>query len=187
MAALPSHAYSICDDLWFARNFYFDRAGHCFGSVLEEEVFDNVNCNTDAPELSLQDKARVLDIQKMENEFGCKLDQTERRDLNVENLQARRSLIDQPIRTGLEIVCVGYTGPRLHIYPDQNFKGKRRGRLKSGDTVAVSQPEQSFEGKFVRFVYRVLRNKRDIELLGWLKASSLQPFFSENSCARLLD
>ena len=183
---LPGYGYSICDDLWFSRNFYFDLAGNCFGSVLEEEVFDNADCRTDAPELSILDKRRVIEIQRMEQDFDCKVDQTVRRELNVENLDARRKLVHQPVRTGLEIVCVGYQGPQIYIYPDQTRKGERLGRLRPDDILSLSHVEKLQDGRLIRFVYRIIRAESEIGILGWIKASSLQPFFTEDTCKRLI-
>ena len=63
-----------CDELWFARNLIFDRAGYCFGSRLGRAVFDNTDCSTTAPKFDARAAENVAALHAAETEYGCTIE-----------------------------------------------------------------------------------------------------------------
>lgn len=117
--ALPAAAAEdgpYCEDLWFARNLIFDRAGYCFGSPLGQALFDNADCTEAAPDLPPDLAARVAQIRALEAEFSCAID-TDRTSLTYEaELNEYRAMIDVPIRGYGESGCIGYRGAPVAVH-----------------------------------------------------------------------
>ncbi|MEM7241608.1 MAG: DUF4453 domain-containing protein [Pseudomonadota bacterium] len=160
-------AEPICDDLWFSRNFYFDRAGFCFSSVLGEEVFDNADCTTDVPALSIDEKAVIADIQAQEGHLGCSTHIQERRELEITLLPERRRLLDQPIRSEFESACVGFLGSELMLFSGRDETGEEIGTIEKGDTILLYHAVPNQKGTRDTFVSGVFRNQEMMPILGW--------------------
>jgi hypothetical protein len=62
-------AGNICDQLWYARNAIFDRAGYCFSSARGKAAFDNTGCTGGTPDAA--GMAEVARIQQQEAANGC--------------------------------------------------------------------------------------------------------------------
>ena len=157
----------ICDDLWFSRNFYFDRAGYCFSSVLGEEVFDNTNCTTNDPELSIFEKAIISDIQAQEHRLGCNIKIDQRRDLDLEWPKIRRQLIDQPMRVEFESACIGYRKPNLSLFAGREDTSLEIGQIETGDTILFYHATPKPGPKRQTFISGVIREDLSIPIIGW--------------------
>ena len=179
-AGSSATADPVCDDLWFSRNFYFDRAGYCFGSVLGEEVFNNYGCTTQAPELTAEEKAIVKEIQNIESDVGCKLDTTERRPLDIPNLPLRRTLLDQPINEGFESGCIGYIGEPLPLRAGIAQDAPIVGYIQAGDHLNFSHVPPIGATGNLDYITAVYRDGALQPLLGW---TSIE--FSEKTCEGL--
>ena len=66
----PPKAAGNCDQLWYARNSLYARAGYCFKTQRGIAAF-GTNCRPPYGELAGADKARVQQIQAQERSLGC--------------------------------------------------------------------------------------------------------------------
>ncbi len=66
----PPKAAGNCDQLWYARNSIYARAGYCFKTQRGISAF-GTNCRPPYGELAGADKARVQQIQAQERGLGC--------------------------------------------------------------------------------------------------------------------
>lgn len=107
-----------CDELWFSRNAMMDYAGYCFQSPLGQAVFDNSDCTTSEPQLSLAAQAMTRQIIKNEATLACDVN-TDRTELEpMWNIAQRRELEVQPPVPNAweaETSCIGY-GATVPIY-----------------------------------------------------------------------
>lgn len=130
----PVRADDGCHDLWFARNAIMDRAGHCFGTVLGQAVFDNAECLGQPVALSPGDAATVARIRQVEAEQGCRVD-TSRPALDVGALWIRRALIHQPVRDIFESACLGWLGPDAPLFAGHERSTPVIGQIGTGSYV----------------------------------------------------
>ncbi len=100
-----------CDDLWFTRNLIFDRAGHCFGSVLGKAVFDNEGCADGGITLTPEAANLVDRVRALEAELGCEVD-TKQDFLAVPVLAQRKTLGDVRRAGQSGSACAGWKGGR---------------------------------------------------------------------------
>ena len=119
--AAPLHADPYCDDLWFARNQLYDRAGYCFSSALGQAVFDNAGCTGTDVTLEPGGEEMVAAIKAAEARADCSVDTTRER-LEVENLELRLRLDQVVYRAEDASGCLGWTGGPLTLLagPDEN-------------------------------------------------------------------
>ena len=130
----PVAALEICDELWFARNLLFHRAGYCFGSELGQAVFDNTDCVEGAVELGPLGKEIVERVKAAEAEFECAVDI--RQDFLAVPQQALRiAIVDIPFPVDAEIACVGWKGERLPLHTERREDAVVTGAARIGDTL----------------------------------------------------
>jgi len=141
---LPSlaQADAFCDELWFTRNLIFDRAGYCFGSPLGRAVFDNGDCDTKTPSLSVKQKRDVAFLKETEGFAGCKVN-TKRTRLVFTGTDWLRSLATLPIRDLGESACLGYTGSDVDLRSGTSDKSAITGILRKGDHVNYAHLQEN--------------------------------------------
>lgn len=71
--AAQSQQFSFCETAWVTRNMIFDRAGHCFGSALGQNLFNNADCTVSGPTLSPELAEFVAWAREEETRVGCNL------------------------------------------------------------------------------------------------------------------
>lgn len=125
----------ICDELWYARNQIFDRAGYCFGSNLGQAVFDNIDCTTKSPALSAEAGESIALIKEIEEEFACKVD-TKRTLIEVSLPYVLPFVTDTPIPHGYDgLGCLGWVGDPVTLFAAIGNQGEVLGSIEPGDTV----------------------------------------------------
>ena len=170
----------ICDDLWFSRNFYFDRAGYCFSSVLGEEIFDNSDCSTDAPDLTVAEKSVISEIQEQEQFIGCNVDILQRRELDMEHFNQRLTLDDQPLRSEFESACIGYLGEPLDLHSGRNDESTVTGQIEQGDSILLYHATPTAELNKQTFISGVVKNNNLSQAIGWTSK-----ILREKDCAEI--
>ena len=73
LTAPPADAQS-CQQLWVERNSYYKRHGYCFKTQRAIAHFGNAGCryhNEGAVPLSGAERARIAQIQRLEQAYGC--------------------------------------------------------------------------------------------------------------------
>lgn len=70
-AAAVSSGGTTCEKLWIERNAIFDAKGYCFTTEKGQRYFDNSDCTTSSPVLSVREKARVESLRAQEKALGC--------------------------------------------------------------------------------------------------------------------
>lgn len=144
LLAPPAFAEEACDDLWYSRNFYFDKAGYCFGSALGKAVFDNANCKSKDVSFSDAIKLRISHIKQTEKMNECKVSSKKVRNLDIYNFDMRKKLADQPINHGYESSCFGYQGDaKVPLYSAMSEGSEIMGYVGTGDSVYSAHDEIS--------------------------------------------
>ncbi len=123
-----------CDELWFARNLLFDRAGFCFDSTLGQAAFDNADCTTAAPALDARAAANVARLRAAETAYGCAIDTRRTRLRDQEYLAFYRDLQDLPVVELYPGGCIGYRGAPIPL---------RSGASDSAPVIGTAAPGQS--------------------------------------------
>jgi Domain of unknown function (DUF4453)/YARHG domain len=131
LLASPVWALDNCDEWWFTRNLIFDRAGYCFASPLGQAIFDNEGCVPGDPKLDRDTLNIVAGIQALEQQWECKVD-TQRRNLNIPNLQARLALGDIPVPDEYESGCMGWRGAEIALRDRRSDAAPVTGRIEPG-------------------------------------------------------
>ena len=137
LVAGPAAAEGFCDELWFARNQLFDRAGYCFGSPLGQAIFDNGNCTTTSPVLSAQDQRSVANLKALAAHIGCDVS-TAIRTLDVENLGLRLSLLTVPIPDEFESACFGWRLGPMVLRSGASAEAPVLGQIETGDAIGFA-------------------------------------------------
>lgn len=132
--AAPAGADPFCDDLWFARNQLFARAGFCFGSPLGQAVFGNAGCIGKEVTLEPGGAEMVAAISALEAQVPCKVDTT-RRALEVENIGLRLRLEQVVFRSEFASGCLGWTGPALTLLAGPRPGAAPTGVVQAGDDI----------------------------------------------------
>ncbi|KMW60172.1 hypothetical protein AIOL_000325 [Candidatus Rhodobacter oscarellae] len=108
-------ALDYCEELWFARNMAFHKAGYCFGSNLGQAVFGNFGCVGKDVTLAPRQAAFVARLRASEAEEGCRVDTSAGR-VSVSLSEARKRLTDQPFPSIYESACIGWRGGPLSLF-----------------------------------------------------------------------
>ena len=161
----PALATEPCHDLWFTRNLIFDRAGYCFGSVLGQTVFDNADCITKEPALSVVEKATVARIRETEDWIGCRVDTGATR-LDVDALDVRRTLDTLPVLDRFESACIGWRGSAVPLFSGVMAGARIVGQISTGDTI-------SFAHEYVEpFNFVTVHRDGQLVALGWTNVAT---------------
>lgn len=156
-----------CDDLWYSRNFYYDKASYCFASKLGKAIFDNSNCISNKITLSKPTKHRIGQIKQVEKEFNCQVNSKKLKRLNITGYSARKNLLEQPINQGLESSCVGYLGNhKVPLYADRSSNSKVLGYITLGANVFSTHDEVDE----TNWWFATTISKSGKQYLGWTKA-----------------
>ncbi|WP_198666058.1 DUF4453 domain-containing protein [Tropicimonas sp. IMCC34043] len=135
-----------CQDLWYARNLIFDRAGFCFDSTLGKAIFDNSDCTTRTPEFSPEDSLRLARIEAIEDRGACAVN-TATTLLDLPDLPLRKR-IDPPPVLDPQVPgwgCVGWTGGAGTLHIGQSPNTLISGQVQAGDTITSRYlPEQGW-------------------------------------------
>jgi hypothetical protein len=111
----PAFAWSPCDDLWFARNQIFARAGYCFASPLGQGVFGNDGCIGKDVTLEPGGAEAVAFAREGEAMLECKID-TSRTQLDIPQLALRLRLEAVPVLDAISASgCLDWQGPTLPL------------------------------------------------------------------------
>lgn len=159
----PAAADWTCDDWWFTRNLIFDRAGQCFNSPLARSVFDRA-C-TGAASLTPEDAQQVALIREYEEEWGCAVDTSVVRVLDVFYLAQRRAMIDLPVAAPYESGCIGYRGAPIELRAARSMRAAVTGTIPVGGTLAFSYEDVGGWSFFIA----------DGTGMGWAKTPDLDP------------
>ena len=62
---------NLCNRLWFKRNDIYNSTGYCFSSQLGKLMFDNTDCRTKDPNLSIEQDVIVKNLIRQEKELNC--------------------------------------------------------------------------------------------------------------------
>lgn len=128
----------LCEDLWFARNLIYDRAGHCFSSALGQALFDNSDCTTQNATLAPAQAAQVARIRESEAQYSCNIN-TQRTWLTYpEDLDPYRRMIDIPVRDFGASGCIGYRGPVLTLRNGANHGAAAIGEVRPGASITFA-------------------------------------------------
>ena len=133
-------ASSICDDLWFTRNWVMSQAGYCFGSVLGMAQFDNTRCTGQNITLSPVQTAFVTEVRRRETVLGCSVD-TGRTTLRIADVALRKRLQYQPMRHEGDNMegwgCLGFVGPEVSLRSAPRVGAEQVGHIVAGDWVSI--------------------------------------------------
>lgn len=111
---VPALADAWCEDIWIARNAIFDRAGHCFGSRLGTDLFDNTGCSGSTPPLAPDDAEAVAHLRRLEQDMGCAVPTDRPPSARMREQAARVArLRDVPVPDEYGWACHGYRGPGM--------------------------------------------------------------------------
>lgn len=158
-----------CADLWFSRNAMLDQAGYCFATPLGKATFDNSDCATKQPNLSLKVSRQIALITKLEQgDAGgfyeaCKIDTTKRH-LDLAAISQRKQLDFQPATDGSTSVCLDYLGADIPLYAAPWKTARHIGKIKAGDNVSFGH--QDWNG----WSFSLIGRDQDWVTAGWYKA-----------------
>ncbi|HMO09183.1 MAG TPA: DUF4453 domain-containing protein [Paracoccaceae bacterium] len=143
----PAAADAWCEHLWITRNAFFHRAGHCFGSVLGQELFGNAGCKGNAPALAPDDAEAVAHLRWMEGEHGCRV-ATNRAPSSRMRAEAARiaALRDIPVADIHGWACHGYRGPGIALRSGASDDAPVTGQVTAGQTMGS---EHQFRGDWM--------------------------------------
>ncbi|MFD3189198.1 DUF4453 domain-containing protein [Sedimentitalea sp. HM32M-2] len=130
----PAIASEACDDLWLSRNQIMDRAGYCFASPLGQALFDNTGCTAGQIRLSPADQQDIGKLRALEARIGCRVD-TNRRWLNLTDLNFRLALSSIPVLDELPGACLAWTGPETPLYAGHQKPFHAIGQIVPGDKI----------------------------------------------------
>ncbi len=130
--------YAYCEDLWFARNLIFHRAGHCFSSPLGRAQFDNSQCTTRNATLPSALATQVAQIRVIERQFSCNVDTRRTTLSNQADLNAYRYMIDVPIRDFGATGCTGYRGSVLMLRNGARANAAVIGQIAPGASITFA-------------------------------------------------
>ncbi|GKY88839.1 YARHG domain-containing protein [Sinisalibacter aestuarii] len=134
--ASPALGYDECDDLWFARNLVFDRAGYCFASPLGRAVFDNTGCTGTGVALSPDAARLVAYVRAREAALGCAVDTTRTApDLDRLDLLFAQEVVTAPGEDASG--CLGWTGAPLDVLAGPRTDAPVLARVAPGDDIAT--------------------------------------------------
>jgi len=156
----PSQSLEYCEDLWFTRNLMFHNAGHCFGSPLGKAVFDTGSCIASGAILEAPALDIVNRVKKAEALEGCAVD-TKATTLAIPLLDVRKALIDAPIPSLSESVCIGWKGAPVELRSARDKEGTVIGTARPGDTM-LFQFEEAQDWSFIE----VMQNGISLSM-GW--------------------
>ena len=134
ITASPLRADPFCDDLWFARNQLFDRAGYCFSSPLGQAVFDNSDCTGKDITLEPGGAEMVAEIRASEARVPCDVD-TSRTWLEIENIALRRRLGQVVYRSEFASGCLGWNGGPLTLLAGPGPTSEPIAMVETGDDI----------------------------------------------------
>jgi hypothetical protein len=133
--AAPAFAWSPCDDLWFARNQVFARAGYCFASPLGQAVFGNKGCIGKDVTLEPGGAEAVAFAREGETMLECKID-TSRTRLDIPHLALRLRLEAVPVLDSMSASgCLDWQGPTLQLRLGPRSGAEVIAEVGSGDDI----------------------------------------------------
>lgn len=168
-AALPVMAdEDQCQDLWFSKAAILSQGGYCLPSSLGEAVFGAADCSSETPELPdyLQDQISRIDA--LSSAASCTLDLTADT-LKVWQMEARKTLVIQPVMSGRSDRCVMKAPTSLRVAP--SAEADQLGWLERGDVVLI----QHDPAGGADFAAKVRRGSVITEDIGWFSSSQCKP------------
>jgi hypothetical protein len=143
----PALADAWCEDIWIARNAFFARAGHCFGSVLGREVFGNAGCTGSLPTLAAEDAEAVAHLQRLEQDMGCAVPTDRPPSARLRERAARLArLRDIPVPDEYGWACHGYRGPGMVLRSGASDTAPEIGRAGPGTVIGS---DHQWRGKWL--------------------------------------
>ena len=170
--AAPAAGNDLCDDLWLARNAPFARGGHCFASPLGQATF-GTRCTGPATP-SPRERAMIAMVREEEARYGCAVDASVARALDVDHIELRLKLEDQPVNDGLESACIGWRGPAFPLR-----LGARPGAAAVAEVAPGATIRMAHGSPIDGWVYYGATQPTGLRIAGWAEAVA----FPDDACA----
>lgn len=164
LVGTPAAALEYCEELWFARNMMFHKAGYCFGSNLGKAVYGNFNCVGKDVSLSEEDNAFLGLVRKAEAAENCRID-TKAGSLSVSLPEDRKALEQQPFPSLFESSCLGWKGDPLPLHIARDQTSSALGQVSTGDAL-LFQYEDVDGWSFVEVM-----QAGEVTNVGWTKVN----------------